>query len=152
MGESGWKCHMILGTYENKLDDKLRLIIPAKMRGQLGNVVFISKGFEGSLEVRSGEQYQKWVDQILALANMNQKARLLQREILANSAEVEIDGSGRIKLPANLLSLANIQKDVTVLGVGTRIELWDKLTYQKYMDDNSSTLETIADELSGNIF
>ncbi|ATZ18653.1 cell division protein MraZ [Williamsoniiplasma somnilux] len=140
---------MLLGTFENKLDDKLRLTIPSKMRGQLGNVVFVSKGFECSLEIRSADEYQKWIDSILSLATMSTKARLLQREILGNSAEAEIDSSGRIKIPSNLLTLAGIAKDVFVIGVGSRIELWDKNKYNKYLEANSSELEKVADLLSG---
>ncbi|AUF83472.1 transcriptional regulator MraZ [Mesoplasma syrphidae] len=138
---------MLLGTYEHNLDDKLRLTIPSKLRNKLGNTVYVSKGFEGSLELRSIEEFTIWSQQVLSYPNMNSEARMLSRTIFANSAEVEIDSSGRIKIPANLLQLANISKDVYILGLGTKAEIWDRTEFDSYENENANKMEAIADNL-----
>ncbi len=147
VGRSG----MLLGKYEHSLDDKLRLTIPAKLRTKLGNIVYVSKGFEGSLELRSSVEFEKWANSIMSFSNMNSESRMLTREIMANSVEAEIDSSGRIKIPGNLLNTANIDKDVYILGLGSKAEIWDRTKYDNYQNINSEKMEEIADNLSGKI-
>ncbi|WP_031543098.1 division/cell wall cluster transcriptional repressor MraZ [Mesoplasma photuris] len=142
---------MLLGKYEHSLDDKLRLTIPAKLRTKLGNIVYVSKGFEGSLELRSSVEFEKWANSIMSFSNMNSESRMLTREIMANSVEAEIDSSGRIKIPGNLLNTANIDKDVYILGLGSKAEIWDRTKYDNYQNINSEKMEEIADNLSGKI-
>ncbi|WP_026389547.1 division/cell wall cluster transcriptional repressor MraZ [[Acholeplasma] multilocale] len=138
---------MLLGTYEHKLDDKLRLAIPAKLRSKLGNTLYVSKGFEGCLELRSVEEFEKWSAEVMSFSSMKSEARMLARSIFANSAEVDIDSSGRIKVPANLLELATIEKEVYILGLGSKAEIWDKKKFDGYEDENLDRMEEIAENL-----
>ncbi|AVN63777.1 cell division/cell wall cluster transcriptional repressor MraZ [Mesoplasma florum] len=145
MGESGV---LFFGTYDHNLDDKQRLTIPSKMRNKiLNSTVYVSKGFEGSLEMRTEEEFEKWSSQILNLSSFNKEIRMITREIIANTHEIEIDKIGRIKIPNNLLKLANIEKSVYILGMGDRVEIWDQKSYDNYQNDNSDRMEEIAETI-----
>ncbi|WP_104208101.1 division/cell wall cluster transcriptional repressor MraZ [Mesoplasma corruscae] len=145
MGESGM---LFYGTYEHNLDEKQRLTIPSKIRGKVqGTILYVSKGFEGSLEMRTETEFQKWSNQILSLSSFNKDTRMLTREVIANTHEVELDKSGRINIPANLLKLANINKSVFILGMGDRIEIWDSQTFNNYQKANENKLEEISEKI-----
>lgn len=139
---------LFFGTYDHNLDNKQRLTIPSKMRNKiLNSTVYVSKGFEGSLEMRTEEEFEKWSSQILNFSSFNKETRMLTREIIANTHEVEIDKIGRIKIPNNLLKLANIEKSVYILGMGDRVEIWDQKSYDGYQNQNSDKMEEIAETI-----
>ncbi len=140
---------MLLGSFEHSIDDKGRLIIPSKIRNKLGELVYVSKGFEGCLEIRHPEKFEQWSTEILSSSNTNSSTRLLMREIFANAAEVDFDSVGRIKVPNNLLQNVGITKNVIILGLGNKLEIWDKEKYSKYLKDNSSKLEDVAEKFGG---
>ena len=149
MGESGRKS-MFLGTFEHNMDDKMRLTIPSKFRNKVGQTIYVSKGFDGCLEVRTQEDFDKWSAEISNYSTTNANARLISREVFANTSDVDVDNSGRIKLPANLLALAGITKAVLILGLGDRMELWDPNKYSEYHSNNGSHFEEVAENLGGN--
>jgi MraZ protein len=148
VGESGAICVNFLGTFEHNLDDKLRLTIPSKFRNKIGQIIYVSKGLDGCLEVRTQESFDKWSAEISNHSNMSPNARLVSRQIYANTNEIEVDNSGRIKIPSNLLALANIKKSVLLLGVGDKIEIWDTNTYDEYLA-NAASFEEVAEKLGG---
>lgn len=138
---------MFLGKFEHNLDDKLRLTIPSKFRNKIGQTVYVSKGFDGCLEIRTQEEFQKWYQEISSRSTANSNVRLLAREILSNSSDIELDSSGRIKIPNNLLELVGIKKQVLLLGLGDRLEIWKPENYSKYQFEKGSQLEQVADQL-----
>jgi len=140
--------NLLLGKYEHTIDDKSRLTIPSKIRSKIGNEVFISKGFDGCLEVRSIEEFEKWTKLVSEFKTINDKARFFSREIFSNTVEVEVDGSGRIKIPANLMQLAGLEKDVFIIGAGDKLEIWNREQFDKYVKDQPQTFEEIANQLS----
>lgn len=141
---------MLLGTYEHNLDDKSRLTIPSKLRNKLGQVVYLSKGFEGCIELRTAEAFEEWYSELSSHSNTDYNARLTIREILPNSLEVEFDNVGRIKMTSNILKIGNISKNVFILGVGNKIEIWDSEIYQHYISKNDdSKFVDVANKLGG---
>ncbi|AHI54009.1 cell division protein MraZ [Spiroplasma sabaudiense Ar-1343] len=140
---------MLLGTFEHNLDEKSRLTIPSKLRNQLGDTIYISKGFEGCLEVRSQNEFEIWYKEISQHSSTNSNARLLARQIFSNSSEIDFDSAGRIKIPTNLLSLGDIKKSVLILGIGDKIEIWDIEKYRDYSNQHLTDLESVANELGG---
>lgn len=139
---------LFFGKYEHNLDEKQRLTIPSKLRSKIESTsVYISKGFEGSLEMRTEEEFRKWSTQILSLSSFNKETRMLTREIIANTHEVDLDKSGRINIPSNLLKLANIEKNVFILGMGDRIEIWDSETFNNYQKEHGDQLEEISEKI-----
>jgi MraZ protein len=114
---------IFLGTYNHTVDTKNRLTLPSKFIEKLSNEIFISKGFDGCLEIRTEKEYKEYVDQLLTHPNTGSNARQVQRVFLGNSYKVEIDSTKRVLIPANLKEKANIDKDVFIIGVGSRIEI-----------------------------
>lgn len=114
------------GTYEIKLDAKGRMALPSKFRSQFPNdELVITKGYEPCLTIYPIDEFEKVFDQINSLSDFVEEHRVLKRSVIPNSAELEFDSSGRILIPKTLLTLAGIDKDVKLLGVGSYIEVWN---------------------------
>ncbi len=143
---------MFLGTFNHNLDAKNRLSIPSTVRTQLGKSVVISKGFDGSLNIRTPEAFQEYATKLLSLSQSKLDTRTMQRQLLANAAEIEIDSANRILIPANLIKEAKIETAVTIIGLGDKLELWDAKTYADLKDATDSTLEEVAERIEDGIF
>lgn len=138
---------IFLGTHLHNIDSKNRLTLPAKFASQLGQQIVISKGFDGCLEIRSAADFDAHAQKLLALAETKKDARIVVRQLLANAENIEIDTNRRALIPANLLKETNIKKDVTLIGLGNKIEMWDSATYNKYKADTDKTFVDVADKL-----
>ena len=109
---------MYFGSFAHNLDEKGRLMIPRKMREELGYKVYIMKGFEGSLSLYNEERYQKLVEEFSRLSFNQSKVRDYLRLQFASTYEMEVDKLGRVQIPTALLTKYNISKEVLVLGIG----------------------------------
>ena len=138
---------MYFGSFAHNLDEKGRLMIPRKMREELGYKVYIMKGFEGSLSLYNEERYQKLVEEFSRLSFNQSKVRDYLRLQFASTYEMEVDKLGRVQLPSALLTKYNISKEVLVLGIGDHIEVWDKAKYGEYENSNRDNFESIAEEI-----
>ncbi|MBO6261563.1 MAG: division/cell wall cluster transcriptional repressor MraZ [Bacilli bacterium] len=138
---------MYFGSFAHNLDDKGRLMIPRKMREELGYKVYIMKGFEGSLSLYDESGYQKLVNEFTRLSFNQQKVRDYLRLQFASTYEMEVDKLGRVQLPSALLTKYNISKEVLVLGIGDHIEVWDKAKYEEYENSIRDNFESIAEEI-----
>ena len=130
---------MFMGEYEHSIDNKGRVIIPAKFREQLGETFVLTKGLDGCLFIYTNEDWEAFADKLKNISFGSDKSRKLQRYFMAGAVSVEVDKQGRILIPAKLRNLAGLTKDVSLLGVGNRIELWDTETWEKdggYDDSN----------------
>ena len=138
---------MYFGSFAHNLDDKGRLMIPRKMREELGYKVYIMKGFEGSLSLYDESGYQKLVNEFTRLSFNQQKVRDYLRLQFASTYEMDVEKLGRVQLPAALLTKYNISKEVLVLGIGDHIEVWDKAKYEEYENSIRDNFESIAEEI-----
>jgi len=138
---------MLMGEYNHSLDAKGRFIVPAKLREQLGERFVISKGLDGCLFAFPPEEWAKLEAKIQDLPLTNMRARKFARHILAGASEMELDKQGRVLLPLNLREAAKLEKDIVLCGVGSRMEIWDKDTWQSYSlyDDMEEVAENMAD-------
>ena len=118
------------GTYEHTIDAKGRINFPAKFREDLGERFCVCKGLDGCLFLLSPEQWQGLVKKISAIPLA--KGRSVQRYFFAGAAEVEPDKQGRVLIPANLREHAKLDKDVTLVGMGSRAEVWDTARWKAY--------------------
>ncbi len=125
---------MFSGEFEHSLDPKGRVIIPSKMRDQLGEVFYITKGIEHNLLVFSKEAWNEFYAKLNTLPLTNRNARGFKRLFLSGAVECEANAQGRILIPATLREYANIEKDVTIIGNGNNVEIWDTKTWKDYMD------------------
>lgn len=121
------------GEYQHTLDAKGRLFIPAKLREQLGDSFVVTKGLDGCLFLYPQKAWDELEQKIRQLPMS--KSRGLQRFFLSSAADVTVDRQGRIVIPTTLRSYANLERDVVVIGVGERAELWDARRWNAYTDD-----------------
>ena len=137
---------MYMGEYNHTIDNKGRLIVPAKFREVLGDKFVVTKGMDHCLWLFDMEEWVRLEEKIQALPVTNQKARKLSRFFLAGATDCEVDKQGRILIPAPLRKHASLDKDVTLVGVGGHIEIWDKVTWEAASDID---LDDMGDELDG---
>ena len=131
------------GTYEHSIDAKGRLFIPAKLREKLGSSFIITKGLDGCLFVYSAEAWDVLEEKINQLPMS--RSRNLQRFFFSSAADCAPDSQGRVLIPQNLREYAGLQKEVTVIGVSGRVEIWDKRRWQEY--NGELTSESIAEAM-----
>ena len=138
---------MFFGSFAHTLDEKGRLMIPRKMREELGYKVYIMKGFDGSLSVYNEDRYQKLVDEFSKLSFTQHNNRDYLRLQFASTYEMDVDKLGRVQIPTALLSKFNISREVLVLGIGDHIEVWDKAKYIEYEESVKDSFESIAEDI-----
>ena len=138
---------MFFGSYSHNLDDKGRLVIPSKMRDELGVKAYILKGFDGALSIYKESDFQNLVSELKTLAFNKKNSRAYLRIQLASACELDIDRQGRALLPTQLLSKYKIGKEVIVIGMLDHIEVWNKADYENYENTADSSFEEIAEEL-----
>ncbi|QJG67119.1 division/cell wall cluster transcriptional repressor MraZ [Mycoplasma phocoenae] len=119
------------GKYERSLDEKNRLVVPAKFREELGSTFFITYGFDNSIAVRSSAEWKKMEEKLQANNSLDKDFRLLSRHILSNTEELTMDKSGRITLPSRFLDRSAIKKEIVFIGVGNMAEIFAKEAYEK---------------------
>ncbi len=117
---------MFMGEYNHTIDAKGRLIIPSKFRDALGDTFVVTKGLDGCLFVYDNDEWTVFEEKLKSLPITNKEARQFARFFLAGAAEVEVDKQGRILVPNVLREFAQISKDVVLIGVASRIEIWSK--------------------------
>lgn len=140
---------MFMGEYNHTIDAKGRLIVPAKYRDELGDKFVVTKGFDGCLFVYDMNEWNTFQEKLRALPLANKEARKMMRFFQAGAAEVEVDKQGRTLIPNNLRLHAGLEKDVVMIGVGNRVEIWSKQRYEEEatfddMDEIAEQLQSIG--------
>ena len=138
---------MLIGEYEHSLDAKGRLIMPAKLRADIGEKFILSKGLDGCLFAFSMQEWNNFEEKLKSLPLSDKNARSFVRFFLAGATECEIDKQGRFLIPNNLRVIANLEKEAIIIGVGTRLEIWNKEKWQTNCDEEISP-EEIAEHMS----
>ena len=136
---------MLIGEYVHSLDTKGRLIMPAKLRNDMGKKFIVTKGLDGCLFAFSHSEWLNFEKKLKELPLSDKNARNFVRFFLAGATECEIDKQGRFLIPNNLRVAAHLEKESIIIGVGTRLEIWDKATWEKCDGDIS------ADEIAQNM-
>ena len=149
-----WQTHlrlvvivMFMSEYNHTVDAKGRLIIPSKFRESLGEEFVVSKGMDGCLFVYANEDWNAFEQKLTSLPLINKEARQFARFFLAGAAQVELDKQGRILLPAGLREFAGLDKEVVLVGVGSRIEIWSKDKWDAVCEDEN--MDDIAAAMEG---
>jgi len=138
---------MFIGEYQHALDIKNRMIVPAKLREELGNKFVVTKGLDGCLYAYPLTEWIKLEEKLKTLPLTNKDARAFVRFFFAGACEVEIDKQGRGLIPQNLKEYAGIEKDIVSIGVLTRVEIWSKDKWNNYNDSNID-FDSIAERMS----
>ncbi|WP_036452906.1 division/cell wall cluster transcriptional repressor MraZ [Mycoplasma buteonis] len=141
----------MFGQHVRNLDDKSRVVLPPAFKEMLGDRFFITVGFDGNAELRSVENFRKYVSMLEDKSYFDKKVRILSRLIMGNAVEVTLDNQNRINLPKNLKEKLSINKEVIFVGAGSIIELWAKERFEEFENQfTSEDLIDIAQELSNN--
>lgn len=138
---------MLMGEFHHSIDEKNRLIIPSKFRGDLGSRVIVTRGLEGCLFVYSESEWNIIVSKLKTLPFTKKDARAFSRFFLSGAIEAEFDKQGRIIIPSPLIGYASITKNCVVIGVNDRLEIWAEDSFNKFMSDNEEDLSDIAEHL-----
>ncbi|HEY7106495.1 MAG TPA: division/cell wall cluster transcriptional repressor MraZ [Acidimicrobiia bacterium] len=117
---------MFLGEYQHSLDAKGRVILPARFRDQLATGAFVTKGRGGCLFVFTPEEFEDVASTVREQSKRGAKELNAARVFFSGAVDVTPDKQGRVALPANLREYAGLTRDVVVLGVFSRIEIWDR--------------------------
>jgi len=136
---------MLIGEYEHTIDAKGRLSMPAKLRRDMGEAFIVTKGLDGCLFAFSQEEWKNFETKLKALPLSDKNARNFVRFFLAGATECEIDKQGRFLIPSNLRESAKLEKEAVIIGVGTRLEIWNKEVWA------SKDEEISADEIAENM-
>lgn len=139
---------MLLGEYRHNVDAKGRVSVPSKFRGDLGQSFVVTKGLDNCLYLYSKDEWKKFEDKLKNLPITSQEARSFVRFFFAGASECEADKQGRINIPQNLREYAKIQKDVVIVGVSTRAEIWSNDNWNKYTNSDSLDVSKIASQMS----
>lgn len=140
---------MFIGEYEHTIDAKNRIIIPAKFREGLGEKFVITKGLEqGCLLVFSMEEWLNFEEKLKALPFGSKEARTFSRYFFSSAIECEIDKQGRTVISSNLKEYANLEKDVVIIGVSSRVEIWSKDKWQEFNNDENLDMEDISEKMA----
>lgn len=138
---------MFQGEFQHGLDSKGRLILPVRIREELGTGFVITKGLDGCLYIFTKEAWKDFSERLDALPTSSGNARRLKRHFIGSSTICETDKQGRFLIPQVLRSFAHIDKEVTVLGVSDKIEIWGTEYYEAYQNGYDGSIEDIAGEL-----
>ena len=147
MEESG--DNMLMGEYHHSIDEKNRLIIPSKFRGELGEKFVITRGLENCLFVYSLVEWENIVSKLRTLPFTKKDSRDFTRFFLSGATECVLDKSGRVGITSPLVKYAGLTKDCVIIGANDRLEIWDEGAWNNFFDSNEENFASIAENLFG---
>lgn len=127
---------MFLGTHFPKLDDKGRVILPAKFRDGLADGLVLTKGQDRCLVIWPRAEFDAYASALRASAQSNAKVRAMTRVFFSSAFDDSMDRQGRLTVPPVLREYAGLDRDLTVVGADNRIEVWDSIAWEDYLAAN----------------
>ena len=138
---------MFIGEYHHSIDEKGRLAVPTKFRGDLAKGAVVTRGLDSSLFLLPLEEWGKLSEKLASLPLGQAKSRAFARLMLAGAMDVKPDKQGRFVLPDYLRKYAGLEKKVVIVGIHTRLEIWDEETWNTYREQTEENAVDIAEEL-----
>ena len=138
---------MFLGEYQHAVDDKGRMVLPARFRRGLEDGCVVTKGQERCLYVFPMSRWREETERFRSLPRTDARARRLARSFFAGAIAQEMDGAGRVQLPQGLRDYAGLGKEVTVIGVSDRVEIWNTAEWSAYNAEADEFYSTIEEAL-----
>lgn len=143
---------MFLGTYSPKMDEKGRVILPAKFRSLLSDGLVITRGQERCLYVFSEEEFSQMHERIRQAPITSKQGRDYLRVFLSGAHAEEPDKQHRVTIPLALREYANLDRDLAVIGAGTRAEIWDAAAWETYLHEQETAFSEIEEEVIPGMF
>lgn len=152
VSESGslWGESMFMGEYHHSIDVKGRLIIPSKLRDDLGENFIVTRGLDGCLFLYPKEHWNTIINKYNELPDTKDKRQFL-RIFLSGATTCEYDKQGRINIPKPLIDYASLEKDCIIIGALEKLEIWSKERWEEFISANEENMSEIADSLFSNI-
>jgi len=144
----GGERFMFIGEYQHSLDSKGRIIVPSKLRYELGDKFVLTKGLDNCLFIYTIEEWKAFEDKLKSLPLTNSNARKFIRFFFAGAVECEADKQGRINIPSNLREYASLEKDGVFIGVSNRVELWNKNKWDGYNETEELDANELAEQMA----
>ena len=143
---------MFLGTHEPKLDEKGRLILPARFRDELAEGLVITKGQERCLYVFTAAEFALITERLRQAPVTQKNSRDYLRVMFAGAHDEVPDNQGRVTIPAGLRTYATLEKNCVVIGANTRLEIWDATAWSEYLADREKTFADVSEEVLPGLF
>ncbi|MBD3106830.1 division/cell wall cluster transcriptional repressor MraZ [Bacillus sp. AGMB 02131] len=140
---------MFMGEYHHNIDNKGRLIIPAKFREELGDEFVITRGLDQCLFGYSMDEWKQIEDKLKTLPLTKKDARAFTRFFFSGATECELDKQGRVNISSPLLNYAKLEKECVILGVSNRIEIWSKQQWEDYFSESEDSFAELAENMVG---
>ncbi len=138
---------MLIGEYTHTIDDKNRLSLPSKFRSEMGKKVVVAPGLEGALFVFSTKQWAQIVSNLSGPSFLQANSRNFNRYFLGGAAEAEVDAIGRMLLPDFLRERLGEGNRVVVVGVESRVEIWNEQAWSAFKQGVEKQAGTLAEKL-----
>ncbi len=139
---------VFIGEYQHVLDSKGRVIMPSKFREGLGEKFVVTKGLDHCLFVYPQSEWQEFERKLRTLPLTSKDARAFIRFFFAGATECELDKQGRILIPANLREYAELVKELVIIGVASRVEIWSKERWDEYNDEANLDHQSIVEKMA----
>ncbi len=136
------------GSYSHSLDAKGRIIMPAKFRDNLGEGIWITRGLDGCLFAYPNDEWERIESKFREVPRMTKDARRFSRQFFGSAIYCDIDKQGRTLIPANLREIAGLEREVTLLGVLNRIEIWSKGRLQDDIGSENDDMDELAEHMA----
>lgn len=141
---------LLTGTYSRSLDDKQRLPLPKQVREALGHpqvaVLVATPGTDGSLALYTEESFAQLGRQLSSASPVGPEVRAFSRLFYGQAERLEIDGQGRIRIPAGLVTFAGLKREAVLVGVRDHLELWDSERWKEYLSGTQPRFDEIAEK------
>lgn len=138
---------MFLGEHRHALDDKGRIVFPARLRDELGSHVVLQKGIEACVYVFPPRAWELEVERVASLPTTDPKARRYRRFFFSQAQNERVDKQGRLTVPQAFREYAGLTKEVVVAGIGSRVEIWDAQAWDAQRSESENTVEDFTSEL-----
>ena len=138
---------MLIGEYTHTIDDKKRLSLPVKFRKELGKKIVITHGLDNCLFIYPQKEWGKVAEKLSGLGVGQKDARGFNRFMLGGAVEIETDSIGRILVPDFLKEFANLKDKVAVIGIHSRVEVWNQNTWNNYKKQIQKKADSLAQKL-----
>jgi MraZ protein len=138
---------VFLGTHTPRLDDKGRLILPAKYREELAAGLVLTKGQDGCLYVFPVSEFGRITDALRTAPVTAKAVRDYSRVLFASASDEELDRQGRITIPPGLREYAGLDRDCVVIGANTRLEIWDTGAWASYLEQQEPAFSAASEEV-----
>ncbi len=138
---------MFIGEFNHNIDDKGRMSIPSRFRDELNGKFYVTKGIDDCLFVFSLDEWKIFEEKLSKLPLSKPGARAFVRLFYAGAIECILDKQGRINITSILREHASIEKEVSIIGVGNRIEIWSKNNWERYNNPDNLSYDDLAEQM-----